>query len=116
MDLIRKILIAIEESERGYAPHDLALDAYSEEEVGYHSYLLVQAGLAKGIDNTTMDSNSPSSTIVSLTWEGHEFVSSARSPNIWSQAKDVMLKVGDGSFQVWQSVLADVVKRSLGIS
>lgn len=115
MDLIRKILLAVEDGEHGYAPHELTLAGYSEEQVNYHCYLLVQAGLAEGVDNTTMDSTSPSSAILNLTWQGHEFIASARSPNIWSQTKAVMHKVGDGSFQVWQSVLTDVVKNSLGI-
>lgn len=115
MDLVRQILLTVENHDQGYAPESLLIDGYTEEQIGYHCYLLVQAGLAEGVVNTPLEAPSPSAILLNLTWQGHEFAASAQSPTIWSQAKDVMHKVGDGSFQVWQGVLTDVVKSSLGV-
>ncbi len=49
-DLIRKLVFAIEECPSGQMPE--GLDGYTPDQVGYHNYLLVDAGLAKGVDTT----------------------------------------------------------------
>jgi hypothetical protein len=59
MDLIRKILFAVEEHEHGFAPREFAIDDYNEEQIGYHCYLIVDAGLADGENLTCNGSDSP---------------------------------------------------------
>lgn len=45
MDLVRKILMALEDNPTGYFKDEMTIDGYTEEDVGYHCYLLLQAGL-----------------------------------------------------------------------
>lgn len=116
MDLVREILLAVESYPHGYAPQTLSIEGYTQEQIGYHAYLLLQAGLVEGLNRNLDQAPSPSAIIINLTWSGHEFLSSSRSPTVWMQAKQVMAKVGDGSFGVWQSVLTELVKHSLGIT
>lgn len=42
MELIRKILMVIEQAPTGYAP-ELEIEGYSSTQVGYHAYLLIDA-------------------------------------------------------------------------
>ena len=93
LDLCRTILLRTEEIE-GH-PGRLKLpeiEGFSEDQIGYHVYLLQDAGLLQAYDardRDTMWGYYPSH----LTWAGHEFP--ARNDTIWEQAKeDIMKKAG----------------------
>jgi hypothetical protein len=113
MDLIRKILLTIAESESAWAPDPLVIEGYTAEQIGYHSLLLVESGLVEGQNNTT--TGEPSGYIARLNWNGHEFLESAREPTRWQEAKGIVEKAGFASLQVWQAVLTDLTLRSLGM-
>jgi len=115
MDLVRRILLAIETHPRGFAP-DIALEGYSAEEIGYHLTLMAEAGLVEADDVTGIGDAGPMARVSRLTWQGHEFLEDSRSPRIWEQAKTVVTEAGGGSFQIWQAVLADLIKKNLGLS
>lgn len=115
MDLVRALLLALEEHEHSYVPGSVEIEGYTEEKIGYHCHLVKQAGLADGYDDATMDNTSPSSGLTSLTWQGHEFIDAARHPDIWSQSKAMMAKAGGGYFQVWPAVLSELVKKNVGL-
>jgi hypothetical protein len=115
MDLVRQLLLTVEAQESGSATTTLQIDGYSQEEVSYHAYLILQAGLASGTELTTRGSSSPTARLRSLTWEGHEFLDAAREPGRWQQAKAVIEQVAAAPFDVWKAVLIDLVKQSSGL-
>jgi len=115
MDLVRALLLTLEEHEHGYAPDSVEIEGYTEEQIGYHCHLVKQASLADGYDDATMDNTSPSAGLTSLTWQGHEFIDAAHHPDIWSQSKAMMAKAGEGSFQVGLAVLSELVKKNVGL-
>ncbi len=116
MGLIRKIALAIEDSPSGYSPDDLAIDGFTEEQVGYHAHLMIQAGLATGSDVTTMGSDSPEAMLTSLTWAGHEFVEMARDETRWKKAMGIVEeKGGSVTLSVLTQVLAELMKRAFGL-
>jgi hypothetical protein len=78
MKLIRKLVLNLEDAPTGFAPSNLGVAGYTREQIGYHAYLLIQAGLAKGSDVTTIGSSGPIGMITSLTWAGHEFMCATR--------------------------------------
>lgn len=78
MELIRKMAMAIEEGPSGHAPDNLGIDGYASEQIGYHAHLMMQAGLADGIEMTAFGDRSPAAVLQSLTWQGHEFVRKSR--------------------------------------
>ncbi len=55
MALIRKMVLALEETPTGWAPDQLTFEGYTWEQIGYHAYLMIQAGLAKGSEITNME-------------------------------------------------------------
>lgn len=116
MDLVRKILLKLNEHEHGNAPRNFSIDDYAEDIVLYHCFLLNEAGLIQAADITSQSSSSPAAIPVRLTWDGHEFIENAKNEKMWAQTKDAVGKIGDVSFSVWASVLSSVVLRNLGIS
>ena len=87
MDLVRKILLMLEEHEHGMAPRKLVIEGHTDEEIGYHVHLMDQAGLLKAADVSHQGSPSPQAIPVHMLWAGHEFLDAARSETIWSRAK-----------------------------
>ncbi|MDO9632616.1 MAG: DUF2513 domain-containing protein [Humidesulfovibrio sp.] len=112
---IRKIVLAVEDHPAGYAP-DLAFDGYTSEQIGYHCYLLADAGFAKGLDNTTLGSDSPQWIISHLTSAGHDFAEASRNDSVWASAmKLIKDKAGTVTADVLKVVLAAGLKSVLGL-
>lgn len=114
MDLIRKLLLTVEGQEHGFAS-DIEIEGYTQEEIGYHAFLLDEAGLVVATKLTSHGSPSPCARIHRLTWQGHEFIDAARDNRIWSQAKDAIGKIGGASLPVWTALLTEYIKKNLGI-
>ncbi len=115
LDLVRKMLLAIEDSPSGWAP-DLKFDGYTDVQVGYHAYLLIDAGLARGDDGSTMGSKAPEGIITSLTWAGHEFAEAARDEGRWTKAMGIVTqKGGNVTLDVMKALLVSLMKSALGL-
>jgi len=115
MDLVRAILIELENYPTGGAPSAIEIEGYTSGEIGYHAYIMGQAGLIETMDFTDSGIAGPQAGVVSMRWDGHEFLDAAREPDRWQQAKDVMAKVGGASIAVWTAVLTSLVKEKLGL-
>jgi hypothetical protein len=106
MDLVRQILMVCETAPGGYAPDDLRVEGYTDEQIGYHVMLMVQAGLMEGGDRPGQNPTSPTWRANNLTWEGHEFLDSVRNDTTWNKAKSALGAVGGMTFGVLKAVLA----------
>ena len=116
LELIRRMILAIEDAPTGWAPRRLEIEGYTDTQIGYHAYLLVDAGLAKGQDVTTMGSDGPEAIITSLTWAGHEFADAARDEYRWKKAMMVVQeKGGTVTLGVLTQLLISLMKGALGI-
>jgi hypothetical protein len=113
MDLIRTMLLTIEANEHGFV-NNIEIEGYTQEEIGYHAYLLGQAGLAN-VSNVPVRSESPRAIIRNLTWEGHEFLDATRENSIWNQAKDKINKIGGATLPIWTALLTELLKQKLGL-
>src|SRR5580704_3082064 len=114
LELIRKIVLAVEDSEGGRVPQ-LTFEGLSSSEVGYHAYLLVDAGIARGVDVTTMQSEGPQALITDLTWAGHEFAALVRDDKRWKRAMDLVNSRGASTFDELKRLL-DLEVRAQGSS
>ena len=115
MDLVRKILLAIEASPTGWAPRNPSIEGYNEWQIGYHTVLLVESGLVEGENVTGAGDQSPVAIATRLTWAGHDFLDAAREPNRWEQARQAIAKIGGASIQVWIGVLTKIMTNNLGL-
>lgn len=116
LDLIRQIVLAVEDLPGGSLNEELKVEGRTREEVGYHSYLIIDAGLAKGIDVKYLEDTSPIWQITQLTAAGHDFADASRNDTIWKKAKG---KIGEhgGAFtiEIVKGVLTKLLKDSLGL-
>ena len=115
LDLIRKMVLAIEDTSSGFAA-DLSFEGYTPAQVRYHAYLLVDGGLARGTDVTTMGSQAPEFLVTSLTWAGHEFAEAARDETGWKKTVATVVEKGGAiTFEVLKQLLSGLMKEKFGI-
>jgi hypothetical protein len=115
MELVRSILLEMEKQESGFVKGGLEVDGFDDEAIGYHCYLMAQAGLINAAESTSMSSSSPSAIPTSLTWEGHEFLDNIKCDNVWGEAKRLVGIMGEASFSVWTSVVTKIVMQNLNL-
>ena len=116
LDLVRKILLAMEQLEHGFVQGDLHVEGHTEDEIGFHVFLIGEAGLAKVVENTHIQSQSPSAFPLHLTWEGYEFLEAAKDETLWGKAKSVVIKPAGGvAFGVLLDWLKAEAKSRLGM-
>lgn len=114
MDLVRKILLALEGHDHGHAPRSLPIEGHSEEQIGYHVFLMGAANLLKVADTTHTQSPSPSAIPIGMTWEGHDFLEAAREPSRWTAALKKISESGAGmTFEILKGVLVALSKEAL---
>lgn len=84
MDLIREILLKVEELPFGSGFHDITVEGRSADEINYHVMLLDEAKFIEAEDLTTHGGVcwKPKR----LTYNGHEFLDAARSHTVWTKA------------------------------
>lgn len=116
MELVRKLVLELENAPSGFAPHDLQFEGYTSEQVNYHSYLIIQAGFAHGSDTTHLGSSGPEAYLSYLTWEGHEFADIAKDETRWKKAIGLIKdKSGSVTIGVLTQLLTGLMKRALGL-
>ena len=111
LDLIRAILLAIEQDPGRYS--DPEVQGATEDELRGHVELLVDAGLV------TPRPATPANKYLfaghRLTWAGHEFLSTAREEKRWALAKKTGELAGGISFEVLTSVLSKLAAAAVGL-
>lgn len=82
-DLIRNILLQVEESPAGKLVTSLEIDEQIEDAViGEHLKIMIQENL---IDGEVVSLNPVNFSICHLTWKGHDFLENARNDTIWKK-------------------------------
>ncbi len=83
---------------------------YPADQIGYHVWLLGDAGLMKVTHVTSLGSDAPQAIAMNLTWDGHDFIAVARNDAIWAHAKEKAKSVGGAlSLGVFKQLLESLV-------
>jgi hypothetical protein len=92
MELIRKILIAIEDhpNPQGFVP--LHFDGYSDNDVSYQIKLLADHGLIEASNCSSMRDFCWRAK--RLSWDGHDFIEAIRDDTRWNKAKNWVVEAG----------------------
>ncbi|WP_339674791.1 DUF2513 domain-containing protein [Cyclobacterium marinum] len=113
LELIKKILLWLEEDDDPFNPKNTVfLKNVEKEEFYYHLKLLWQGELveAKVINNNSGEYYYPTA----LTWEGHEFLDALKNDTAWAKLKkNVISKGRDVPFSVMKEVLFSWIKVEL---
>jgi hypothetical protein len=87
MDLVRKILLAMEADAAGFAPQGFTIAGYDQTVIGHHVWLMQQGQLLTAMESTTLGADSPTAIPLSISWAGHEFLDATRNEKVWSTVK-----------------------------
>ena len=90
MDLIRLILLEIENKEDSELSINLTVDGYSKEQVAYHCRLLYDHGFIDDYSAEYGDDELQVFAIGELTWDGYEYLDTVREKKIWEKFKTIM--------------------------
>ena len=94
MDLVRLILMEIEEKYRSTAIYNLTIDGYDTDTVAYHCKILDEAGLISDYKATYADNKIYTFVVGPLTWDGNDFLEKIRDDSRWKKVKDTISQKG----------------------
>jgi hypothetical protein len=116
MDLVRAILLKLEDYPHAFAPQPFEIGGFTKEQIGYHVALMHQAGLIEAVKVTAISDPSPSAIPLSLTWEGYEFLATAKNESTWRKGTAaVFAKAGAVGFELLKSVLIAELRKEIGL-
>lgn len=117
LDLIRKIMINIEETPTATtSSKSIVLDGYPQEIVNYHLERLIEA---KYISATKISPHADLAFFIeiSITWKGHEFLDASRNETIWGKAKEKATAfAGEVPMSVIMTILTGLIKTQSELS
>lgn len=116
MDLVRNILLYMEDNIVPYIGHKDGFDTYCQDTVNNHLLIMLDGGLImKTVGSRPSDDGCPSEiACFEMTWEGHEFLDAARNESFWSQAKAKVLEdTGGLGFETLKAFLLQLGKQAL---
>jgi hypothetical protein len=111
LDLVRAILLAMEANRHGLMYERVEVEGYSDEQIGYHCDLMIQAGLVDG--TTFIGTTSPQARATNIRWAGHEFLDLARDEARWRRAHQLLDAAGGAPLSVWIDVLSRLTLKDL---
>jgi len=115
LDLIRKILLKIEDSTIDEALTNIRIEGYESDEIAYNLSLLKNAEFIEGEILYEMGSVIPSAYVIfGMTWDGHDFLDACRNEGIWVKAKEKIRTIGEEvPLDVIKAVLIDIMTKQL---
>ncbi len=114
MDLVRDLLLQIEQFDQGYGG-DVEIEAgdYEPQVVAEHLRLLLEARLIEGDavpdDEYAFDHVLPTR----LTWLGHDFLDAVRDPEIWKKTKEGALSAKGFTLDLLQDLAKGFIKKQI---
>jgi hypothetical protein len=119
LELVRAILLEAEKHPHGIIGRNPELSGFTPEQVGYHIYLMEQAGLVEAAEATDNSSRSPCALLMNLTWAGHDYLDAVRPPEVWRQVKPAVQRVGSMTLDAVKALATEVAthlaKEAMGL-
>jgi Hypothetical protein (DUF2513) len=120
LDLIRSILLEIENTPAGQSVHHLDFEGIDPAIIAEHVELLTQANLidaklARAFNYSGVLAVS-NYDIRMLTWEGHDFVTNVKNKTVWDKVKSTIAEKGsEVPFHVVKVLAANYMSQLFGI-
>jgi hypothetical protein len=112
MDLVRKIMLAIEASERPLDSTLVRISGYPSDSITEHMRLLNEAGLIEGISAYSVEHRLKWIEL-RLTWSGHDFLDAARNETLWNETlTEVHKQTGTVPFEVLKGLLTNAARET----
>ena len=117
LDLLRKILLHIEENDKGdfnWVPDWGKFEDVDELVIAGHIKMLAEAGYIEMEDVSTFDGIEYLPHRVTMS--GHDYLDSVRDPKIWKNTKTILSKAGGStSLAVIQTIAAKLAMQAMGL-
>jgi hypothetical protein len=114
-DLIRRILIDIENLPAGGTLDRLSYPDYDQATINQHVALLLNEKIITGLLHDSFQ-GIDGFFVTGLTWKGHDFIDAARDESIWAKANNTVLKSTVAfTFDLLLEWLKHEAKQSLGL-
>lgn len=94
MDLVREILLKIEEEHMYTTITNLKIDGYDMVTVAYHCKIMYEAGLISNYGSSPGNNTIYMFQVGGLTWEGNDYLDKIRDNSIWKKTKDTIASKG----------------------
>ncbi len=94
MDLVREILLKIEEQYVSTAIFNLKIEGYDLQTVAYHCKIMHEAGLLSHYCAQYGDNKIYVFQVGGLTWEGNEYLDKIRDDSVWRKTRDTITEKG----------------------
>jgi len=116
MELVRRLLIAVEEYPLPPTTGDFAMPDENPALVGFHMQLLCDADYIRASGSHPHDQTYPRYVDPQLTWSGHEFIDSIRSDTVWKFIRQ-KVKADGGSvpIEIVKQLANTYLKKKLGL-
>lgn len=112
-DLVRKILLVIESSDKLQGPNEIELlekisGTYDRNQIAYSISKLREA---KYITGRVVWGNNAAAMIEpgNLTYEGHQFLDNIRDDGVWKHTKNILSKFSSVSLTLVSKIAAEVI-------
>jgi hypothetical protein len=113
MDLVRRIMLAVEASDRPLDSSMIRIAGYTGEAITEHMRMLNEAGLIEGISAYSVEHRLKWIEL-RLTWSGHDFLDAARNEVVWSETvSEVRKKTGAVPFEVLKGLLMEAARNAV---
>jgi len=120
MELVRKILMELVDSEFSSDMGLPGIDGYDEDEIRHHALIMRDAGLlafTEGVKTEGVIFGPMEDLQLRPTWEGHEFLEKTRDEKIWRSVVSKTKEMTGGlSFQIIQSLLVVALSKAVGLT
>ena len=114
LELIRKLLFALEDKPGPEAVRTIEIDGYDESAIKHHLLLLAQANLIDFEPEQTKTGRIIRVLVFNPSWQGYEFLDSVRDNTVWQKVKDQISTFGTSvPFDIVRSLATEAVKRSM---
>lgn len=120
MELIRKILFAIEDKyiDTWLEGSEIPIDGYDMNTIAYHCAILHDANLIYDYKGEYASGELYFFGVGRLTWEGHEFLDKIKNDTVWSQTKETLTKKGvpfvlDAVKEVATTITSSMIKSGI---
>ena len=117
-ECVRDLLLYFEKNlsyENEILANCITLKKYTKDDILYTSDKLLEAGLINAKKEKWILSNQPIIIVSSITTNGHRFLDSIRSPEIWRKTKSKLKSLGSVSIEIISQVAASVITGKLGV-
>ena len=121
LDLVRSILIYVENAGSEVDADDMATERWPIETVAYHVRLMAHHGLVDvSQDFRDMNGDTIELAVAGITWDGQDYLDSIREPKVWGRVKKTLAStVGSTTLDVVRQtgsmVALAMVREGLGM-